>query len=242
MYKFIFNLTNGTVEYIRKNYEVIFSQIGDKSISEYLIEELGIDYKEQSKFFKPKIKFDMSDKSDQKKTDLNNAKLIYEGFKNLTESQASDFRLWSGYAIEDDVYHYLKYRWGDTSNTLAYRVVYKDAGKRGLLYNGIARLWWLAHLTIDEERENIYELTEFTFSYPHIMEKMIYRNFSNSKTIRHGIIEGIQKYIDAGNNYRTKDMDSLYKHISLISGVNLLDIIPQSEIQDITYNFLSNIG
>lgn len=241
MYNYIFNLTNGTVEYIRKYYETIFNDMNSLNLQEYLKRELGEDFREKSKFLKPSIKFDMSDKLNPKATDFNNAKLVYENFKNLTESQASDFRLWGGYAIEDDVYQYLKYRWKDTDKTIAYRVVYKDAGKRGLLYNGIARLWWLAHLTIDDKRENLYELTEFTFSYPHIMEKMIYRNFSNSKTIRHGIIEGIQKYLTLGGIFRTKDIDELYKHISLISGVNLLDIIPQSEIKEIAYNFLNNI-
>ena len=37
---------------------------------------------------------------------------------NLTESQTSDRRLWSGFAIEPDVYEYLKYRWKDTEKRL----------------------------------------------------------------------------------------------------------------------------
>ena len=56
-----------------------------------------------------------------------------------------------------------------------------------------------------------------------------------------GIIEGVKKYAYEGGKYQTKKLDSLYKHISLLSGVNLLDIIPQEKIKDISYDFLINM-
>ena len=36
--------------------------------------------------------------------------------------------------------------------------------RRSLFINGIARLWWFAHFTIDESMENPYELTEMLFN------------------------------------------------------------------------------
>lgn len=240
---YIRSLTYSTIEYMRKNHKTIFEDLKTSNITidEYLKEKIGYNYSEQSKFLKPTLNFIMNEERDKKATDFENSKLIYNAFKNLTESQASDFRLWGGIAVNENVYDYLKYRWEDTDRTIIYRVVYRDSGKRGLMYHGIARLWWYAHLTFDEEKEDNFELTEFTFKYPHIMEKMIYRNFSNSRSIRMAIIEGVKKYVDEGGKYQTKKLDSLYKHISLLSGVNLLDIIPQEKIKDISYDFLINM-
>lgn len=240
---FINHLTYATIEYLRKNYLKVYHDLKKDNISikTYLNKTLGPNYSERSKFIKPNIQFIKNDDKDPKNTDFANSKLIYNSFKNLTESQASDFRLWSGYAINDDVYDYLKYRWKDDEKTIRYRIVSHAKGKRGLAYNGIARLWWFAHLTYDEKAEDPYELTEFTFNYPHIMEKMIYRNFSNSNSIRIGIIKGIKKFIDNGGKYKTEKLDLLYKQISLISGVNLLDLIPTQEIINISYDFLNNI-
>lgn len=238
IYSHIYSLSYSAIEYIRKYYQDIFNNTDGKNLSTYLESILGLDYKEKSQFLNPKIDFIMTKGINPKDTDYENAKLVYENFKNLTESQASDFRLWSGYAIEDEVYNYLKYRWKNDARTILYRVSYRDAGKRGLLYHGIARLWWLSYLTYDDSKSDKYELTKFTFEYPHIMEKMIYRNFSNSKNVRHGIIEGIKLFIDNGGKYTTSKIDELYKHISMISGVNLLDIIPKEKIKAITLNFL----
>lgn len=239
----IYSLTYSSIDYIKKNYKEIFKAIkssGD-SLDDYLSKIIGINYKETTKFANPRISYDMINNKDPKSTDFNNSRLVYDAFFNLTESQASDFRLWSGYAINNDVYNYLKYRWNDDDKTIYYRITAHAGGKRGLAYHGIARLWWFAHLTYDEINANPYELTEFVFSYPHIMEKMIYRNFSNSKSIRFGIIKGIKKFIEQGGKYHTKKLDELYKHISLLSGVNLLDIIPEKEIIEITYNFLVSL-
>lgn len=240
---FIRSLTYTSIEYIRKNYSNVYKDINKQNITleKHLVNTIGYDYSEQSKFLNPKLKFYMDEMKDPKKTDYNNSKLIYNAFKNLTESQASDFRLWSGYAATEDVYNYLKYRWKDNDKTILYRVVSHAKGKRGLAYHGIARLWWFAHLTYDENLSDPYELTKFTFSYPHIMEKMIYRNFSNSRNIRFGIIKGIKKYIDSGGFYKTSKLDSLYKHISLISGTHLLDFIPQKEITKISVEYLNEL-
>lgn len=234
-------LTPNAIEYIKKNYVELFKKITNNNIAQVLNEELITEWNEESKFISREIKFYMPDGVKPILTDFENAKLIYESFNDLTESQASDERFWSGYAIKEDVYNYLKYRWGDNHNLLKYRVVFHAPGKRGLLYHGIARLWWLARLTIDEEKVNMYELTEFTFNYPHIMEKMIYRNFSNSKNVRHGIIEGIKKYIKHGGEYRIAKIDELYLYISTISSVHLLDSFSKEEIVNLTYKFLINL-
>jgi|SRR5690554_140263 len=234
-------LTNDSINFIKTNYQYIHDKLVNNDVRQVIANELITGWSEESKFLSRTINFYMPDNINPRHSDFENAKLIYESFNELSESQASDERLWAGLAVLDDVYEYLKYRWKDTANTLRYRVVFHAGGKRGLMYHGIARLWWLTYLTIDNEIENKYELTEFTFNYPHIMEKMIYRNFSNSKSIRHGIIRGIMNFIESGGVYTIEKIDNLYLYISMISGVNLLDSFEVKEIENITVDYLNSL-
>lgn len=228
-----------TVEYIKRNQNKVFNDLKKHSFIEVLDIQFGIDWYKPSKIINPEINFYIDYNINPKLTDYKNSVEIYECFKNLTESQASDERFWAGYAIESNVYEYLKYRWKDTVNILRYRVVYDVSGKRGVMYQGIARLWWFSHITYDSLRENPYELTEFAFKYPHVLEKMIYRNFSNSKSIRMGIIEGIKDFVEKGGKYRVLNIDKLYKYISTLGSVSLIDNITQTEIRKLTENNLN---
>jgi hypothetical protein len=235
---YIKSLEYETIEYLKNNINTVFKNLESKTFNEIFDDVFGIGWFKQSKILLPDLDFHIDKNVSPKNTDIMNAKIIYESLKNLTESQASDERLWSGLAIDSKSYDYLKFRWKETTNTLKYRVVFHVPGKRGLMYHGLARLWWFAHITYDHYRENSYELTEFTLSYPHILEKMIYRNFSNSSIIRLGIIEGIKKFIEDDGIYKIDKIDELYKYISTLGSVSLVDNISKEEISELVYNFL----
>lgn len=222
-----------TIDYLKKYRDELTDWLQTKSFDEILDDKLGIPWFVDSKIINPNINFVIRTQGRPKDTDIDNAICIYESLKNLTESQASDERLWAGYAIDSKSYNYLKFRWPDIKKTLRYRITYDVPGKRGMMYHGLARLWWFAHLTFDETYEDPYELTRFCFNYPHILEKMLYRNYSNSQSVRIGIIEGIRRFINKGGNYATTKMDLLFNHISIISGVHLLDFISKEEISDL---------
>lgn len=232
------------VNQIKKNVDHYLKFFSEKDYEKKLNEEFGSNYYNQTMFeyfpidyYMPKLKV-----RKRKESDFKNAIKIYETYENLTEAQAADERFWCGLAIEKNNMDYLFYRWGQTKETIRYRVVYHSSGKRGMLYHGLARLWWLVKLTIDDTKENKYELTEFIFKYPHIMEKMIYRNFSNSENIRTAIIIGVENYIDKGGIYDTKLIDNLYLHISLLGGTLLLDAIPLNQLSTEVTNFLNLNG
>lgn len=229
------------IHQIKNNLSSFLEFFRDPDYPEKLHLEFSDHYYDKTDFEYLLIDFAMPDirQRERKSTDLENAVKLYEAYKNLTESQAADERLWCGLGLEKNNLDYLFYRWGNTINTLRYRLTYHVPGKRGMLYHGLARLWWFVRMTIDETLENKYELTRFTFEHPHIMEKMIYRNFSNSSIIRLAIIKGIKKFVAGGGKYSTTLIDKLYLHISLISGTKLLDIIPQDELVEIVFNFLA---
>lgn len=236
-------LTVDTVNQIRKNSEYYFKFFSNSDYEIKLNQEFTSEYYSKNDIEYVHIDFLMNEtqKANKKKTDFSNSIKLFETYDFLTESQASDERFWAGLAIEKNNLNYLFYRWEKTSNTIKYRVVYHASGKRGYMYHGLARLWWFTYLTRLEGTENPYELTEFTFSHPHIMEKMIYRNFSNSKHIRLSVIKSIKTFVDNGGEYATKKVDELYKYVSLIGGNRLLDVMPASVLENELTAFLFSL-
>lgn len=227
-----------TISYIKNNRAKIHKDLENQTFIEHLEEKFKFDWYISSKFLKPNFNFFMDKNINPKLTDFENSKLMYTYYKNLTESQASDERFWAGLAIEEKNYEYLKYRWKDDDKTIRYRVVYHAGGKRGFMYHGLARLWWFAHITYDESLDNPFELTEFCFKHPHILEKMLYRNYSNSKKVRNGIIKAVKKYEEDGGIYKIQFLDKLFNHFSALSGVHILDAFSEKEIEEIAVNQL----
>ena len=117
-----------------------------------LIRESSIEYEP--------FELDMS-KDNPVATDLENIKRVYNHLKGLTESQASDDRIWVAYTLSESI-DYMKYRWmpKDDSDKLD-RFFFNNTTKRSLFRNGMARLWWIGYHTYDSNRSNPYELTEF---------------------------------------------------------------------------------
>jgi len=230
------------INQIKLNLEYYLQFFLQDNYHDRLNDEFGRNYYTNNEIPYLSINFDSSVqiKKDKKLTDFKNAVAIYNAYDFLSESQASDERFWCGLALEPANMNYLFYRWGETKNTIQYRVTYHTPGKRGMVYHGLARLWWFVHLT-RIVGDDPYELTRFAFEHPHILEKMIYRNFSNSQKIRQAIILAIKQYVDNGGQYSTKKVDELYKYVSIISGNRLLDLIPQGELIPELISFLNQV-
>jgi len=229
---------------IKKNIGYYYNLFNNGKIEDKLKSEFGSAYYEESDYIFQSLNLDMSVKEEgrtRKQTDYNNSIEIYEKYNYLTESQASDERFWASLALYENNMDYLFYRWGNTEKTLKYRLTYHESGKRGYMYHGLARPWWFAHLTYDEGHDNPYHLTRFTYDYPHIMEKMIYRNFSNSKKIRHIVIKSIKEYIDNCGKYSTANIDKLYKYIGILGSNKLLDIYDESLLKNLLIEYLKSL-
>lgn len=113
--------------------------------------------------------------------DFKSAVAIYEAYKNLTPLQAVENYFWESLALTD-LFPYMQQRWGlKQSNDIAKDVKNHFFVKsHGLIRQGISGLWWLVKMSVDEERENPYELTEILF-----------KNFT-LRFVRFGISQAIQ--------------------------------------------------
>lgn len=97
--------------------------------------------------------------------DLKAAIAIYEGYKDISLILASNEAFWA-YLTHVDLFVYAQKRWPrvkESDCSADYIIDHWFIGQYGLLRNAIASMWWSVHNTIDETRDNPYELTEILF-------------------------------------------------------------------------------
>ena len=83
------------------------------------------------------------------KHDLENAILLHKKLQ-ITDSQASDERLWISLCF-GEFYPYMRNRWNmEKKLNLTEHWFCPHGQKRGLYFNGMARLYWFAKISYDE--------------------------------------------------------------------------------------------
>ena len=206
----------------KSNLEFVFEYMNSNSDKEWITRVLGTDPLADSKVDYEPFQWDMSF-TNPIDSDCNNAITLHQNLKGITRSMATDERLWAGMAVTIG-YDYLLYRWSlDKLTKLTYRWVFYTPGRRKLFYHGIARLWWYAELTYDKNADDPYHLTRFVYKYPHIMEKMIYRNYSMNERVRFNIINSLVELEKRGVQITYNVMAKTYREISKLGSVMLID-------------------
>lgn len=97
--------------------------------------------------------------------DFECAVALFESYKNISPVFAQEERLWT-YLSHVDLFSYLKKRWPipqDESKRLSHISAhwFRSAA---IIRSSLMGLWWAVYCTIDEEREDKYELTRVLFS------------------------------------------------------------------------------
>lgn len=99
--------------------------------------------------------------------DFQTATSIYNAYSSLTPLQAINAQFWESLTLTD-LFPYMQKRWGlieaRSDDELKKAILNHFSMKsHGLIRHGLGGLWWLVHLTVDENRDNRFELTEMLF-------------------------------------------------------------------------------
>ena len=95
--------------------------------------------------------------------------------------------------------------------------------------------------TYDEKLENPYEVTEYIFSNPDLLQRIIFRNYSSSADIRLAIIKAVKKFTEDGGNFTVKMQDQILKYVSFLGGAYILDSFTQEELTEKVYDKLIDL-
>ena len=168
-------------------------------------------------------------------TELENVQRIYNRLGFLSDSQASDERLWAGLCL-NHFYKYTQYRWDIIAKCTALNVeqhfFFGFGARRSLTRNAISRLWWIGRLTYDEGRDDHYELTQFVCENADYIMHILERNTSNNLTITKGFISALVEARREGCIINTDTVGELSKYLNLLGGTYILDCLPEERIHE----------
>lgn len=179
--------------------------------------------------------FKLINSENGKHFDLENSIALYEKISGVSPAVASDERLWT-YLTHVLFWEYMKSRWpidntgkkDDIKGRIINRYFLKGSNLETLSRNGISRLWWYAHLTVDESRSDKYELTRVLLERADIAVGLLERAFGANDSIRKSFLKFLQKNDDIRKSEaKTR---SLLKLINLAGGVRNLPGLNEDDL------------
>lgn len=181
----------------------------------------------ETKYELPEINMYMPDGVDPVSTDKENVREIYTKLKFLSDSQASEERLWAGLCM-GTFWDYVHYRWKiDTANSIKQHYFFGYGPRRSLTRNAISRLWWIGRLTYDPKREDPFELTDFVCENARFIVDVLERNVSDSIELMREFLTACIDAKKQGLDLDTNTIRELEKYMDILGGIYILDYMPE---------------
>lgn len=167
--------------------------------------------------------------------DITTAIAIYEAYSGLSPLMAQQDDLWV-YLSHVDLFSYLKNRWpivlsnGETSESVRnFIVAHWFRSPNGIIRSALMGLWWAVYCSVDETREDKYELTRVLF------HNYSFRNnyYGASQLFRHreatfGILSFLKDNPDVfGTSSETRG-EFITKYFNQLGGVKQLASLDRS--------------
>lgn len=220
---------------LKKNIENLVPRFAEAS-GEWIPEVLGKDPFIATKFAEiPDFQLEMS--SDHPFfTEAKNAEIVYENLKFLSDSQATDERLWVAMCLRD-FWRYTQYRWDITNgkcteSAIVQHFFFPYNIRRSLTRNAMSRLWWIGRLSYDKNHpEDPYRLTRFLCEHSDNIMNTLERNTSNNSMIIRAFLSACLDARDKeGLRMDTNIFAELAKYLNLLGGTYILDCLPEETI------------
>lgn len=166
-------------------------------------------------------------------TEAKNVEIVYSNLQFLTDSQASDERLWAGLGLSY-FWKYIKYRWGidgrSSVDTLRNHFFFGMGPRVSLTRQGVARLWWIGRLTYDGQRSDPFELTKLVCEQASFIPDILERNTSNNPRIVHAFLDALLALRVEGITITAELVRELSKYLNVLGGTYLLDCLSPEKI------------
>lgn len=218
-----------------------------KNIANYNSKEKWIDHYFEEKGYRsysfstgimvPDVELTIGDS----KTDYENAVKLYDSFKHqLNPVQASDLRLWS-YLAHNTYWDYMRARWAidmaseededdagkdKIVSRIGSRYFFKASKGKAFVRQGIARLYWSAYLTYDENNpDNPYEMTEYFLSKQDIFTVSTERSLARDKEL----LLAALKVLKQNGDLKRAEIRSYFLNLNQAGGVVVFDSLSKED-------------
>jgi hypothetical protein len=103
---------------------------------------------------------------------------------------------------------------------------------KGLLYNDVALLWWLFHLTVlEEEGQGRYRLTEEVFSMRDYTRHLFSGKQGRANGFRHGVLEYVIENKDLFSSNKANKIRLVMRSLNSVAGSSLISGFSKEEIK-----------
>jgi len=171
--------------------------------------------------------------------DFENAKIIFEAYKNLTPTQATDIRFWT-YLAHVPFWNYMKKRFPIEKQPHKKRGEYilehwfiEGVSPRNLVRHGISLLWWGTYLTYDPNRKDPYELTRELFSMLDYTRTLIPGTQGRNKSFSHALLEFVLENKEIFSQYKEGRVRFLMTRANYLGGYKILPDLSKGEIKGV---------
>lgn len=247
----VYFMKRDALDILKGNLELTYTKYFTESDNKWLWDVCGGnpfgEFKEIPDFELANLDSDMT----RGEIEFNNCKLLYKNLSFLSESQASDERLWAG-LCHSVYYEYIRKRWGydkdqpkkakEAVSNIKSRFFFSGGARAGLYRNTMAKCWWVGRNSFDKTKANQFEKLDILGSsdISSKISDIFYSNtFASNPTILDGIIQGIKYFNDEGTQLTVKEhIRPTLQLLNAIGGGLILDCLSCEEITDI---FLENV-
>lgn len=250
----LYFMKQDALEFMKTNMDVLYPKYFSNETSDWIDEEYG---QEAFEVFKEVPDFELCslEYGSSGEIDFENIQIVYKALINISESQASDERLWAG-LCNKVFYSYLRRRWGYDKNDI------KDAEKdmagiisrfyftstaRGYYFrNTISKCWWVGRLTYNTKypEDPFYNLKVIGSSDLNTKITEIFYNstFTSNPEILNGLFNALSLYYEKKIVLSTKEvLRPTFSYLNAIGGGILLDALTSIEITNILVDKINSI-
>lgn len=244
----LYIMKRDALETLKANLSVVYGKYYTESSNEWIYDICGedpfVEFKDVAEFKLASLDSDLT----PGEIDLNNCKILYEKLMFLSESQASDERLWAGLA-HTTFYGYMRKRWGygygekpksakKEIGEIQTRFFYKYSGRSGFYRNTLSKCWWVGYNTYNPD--NIYNHFENLdiIGSNDLSTKIneFFRNFtfSSNPEIMAAIIDALRIFREDGKTLSVKThIRPAMSYLNAIGGSVVIDCLSREEITNI---------
>lgn len=159
-------------------------------------------------------------------TEGENVRRVYSQLIHLTDSQASDERLWAALCL-GPFYTYAQYRWGvDTEQKIRDHFFFNFGPRRSIMRNSMSRLWWIGRFTYDETLADPFQYSDYLTQHPDFVFHVLELNLSNNKQLVKVLFKVLLDFDENEVAVNTNHLGELMKYYNVLGGVHLLDMVP----------------
>jgi hypothetical protein len=184
------------------------------------------------------------------KFDLENSERLYSALRGLTLTQAADPRLWT-YLTHIKYWKYMRKRWpikvgaeaDKVKGSIISRYFLVGDKARALTRNGVARLWWAGHTCYSSTPAGSeFAYAKALFATQDVYASLMERAFSKNKKIIQPVLSVLTKELEKGSPFDDRDkVRDLGKHLVLLGGAMVLDILDPATIETIVEKFIADL-